>query len=212
MDEKVKKLNDEKKERGGSLKVSRRSFLRGMGAGAIATTVTSLPVPSIPEAVAALPAGLKEAIVQLHVNDQPYRLKVKSNWTLLEVLRRELGLTGTKKSCDRGNCGACTVLVEGRAVYACSLLAIRMEGKKIYTVEGLRNGDELHPIQKAFSTHGAYQCGFCTSGQIMSVKALLDKNPRPTPDEIKEGLSGNVCRCSAYPKILQSAMAAAQRG
>jgi len=211
MDDKRRKPEEEKKEKGGSLKVSRRSFLRGMGASAIATTVTSLPIPSVPEAVAALPAGLKEAVVQLHVNDQLYRLKVKSNWTLLEVLRRELGLTGTKKSCDRGNCGACTVLVDGRAVYACSLLAIRMEGKKIHTVEGLRNGDQFHPIQKAFSTHGAYQCGFCTSGQMMAAKALLDKNPKPVEKEVRAGLAGNICRCGAYPKIIEAVLSAGEK-
>ena len=137
MDEKEKKSKEEKKEKGGSLKVSRRAFLKGMGTSAVAATMTSLPVPSLPEAEAAVPAGLKEAVIQLNVNERVYRLKVKSHWTLLDVLRRELGLTGTKKACDRGNCGACTVLVDGKAVYACSLLAIGMEGKKILTVEGL---------------------------------------------------------------------------
>ena len=126
-------------------------------------------------------------------------------------LRREIGLTGTKKSCDRGNCGACTVLVDGKAVYACSLLAIGMEGKKILTVEGLRDGEKLHPVQKAFSDHGGYQCGFCTSGQMMSAKALLDKNPRPTADEVRAALAGNLCRCGAYPKIIESVLSAATK-
>jgi aerobic-type carbon monoxide dehydrogenase small subunit (CoxS/CutS family) len=207
MDEKEKNLKEEKKKIGNSLKVSRRGFLKGMGAGAIATTMTSLPMPSMAGA-AALPVGLKEAVIQLNVNDRVYRLKVKSNWTLLEVLRRELGLTGTKKSCDRGSCGACTVIVDGKAVYACSLLAISMEGKKILTIEGLADGEKLHPIQKAFSTHGGYQCGFCTSGQMMAAKALLDKNPNPTEKEVRAGLSGNICRCAAYPKIIESVLAA----
>ena len=207
MDEKEKKLTEEKKEKQGSLKVSRRGFLKGMGASAIATTMTSLPIPSVTEAVA-LPVGLKEAVIQLQVNDRAYRLKVRSNWTLLEVLRRELGLTGTKKACDRGNCGACTVNVEGKAVYACSLLAISMEGKKIVTIEGLADGETLHPIQKSFSEHGGYQCGFCTSGQMMAAKALLDKNPKPTEKEVKAALAGNLCRCGAYPKIIESVLGA----
>ncbi len=207
MDEREKELK-EKEKIGKPLKVSRRGFLKGMGAGAIVTTMTSLPVSSMTEAATALPAGLKEAVIQLNVNDRIYRLKVKSNWTLLEVLRRELGLTGTKKSCDRGSCGACTVIVDGKAVYACSLLAISMEGKKILTIEGLADGEKLHPVQKAFSTHGGYQCGFCTSGQMMAAKALLDKNPNPTEKEVRAGLAGNICRCSAYPKIIESVLAA----
>jgi aerobic-type carbon monoxide dehydrogenase small subunit (CoxS/CutS family) len=207
MDEKEKKSKREKEE--GSVKVSRRGFLKGMGASAVATAMTALPAPSLPRAEAALPAGMKEAMVQLNVNDRVYRLKVKSNWTLLEVLRRELGLTGTKKACDRGNCGACTVLVDGKPVYACSLLAVTTEGKNIATVEGLRDGEKLHPIQKAFSEHGGYQCGFCTSGQMMSAKALLDKNPKPTEKEVRQALAGNLCRCAAYPKIIESVLGAA---
>ena len=211
MDEKEKKPGEEKEEKGGSLKVSRRDFLKGMATGAVAATMTALPGPPVPEAEAAVPAGLKEAAIQLNVNDKAYNLKVKSHWTLLDVLRRELGLTGTKKACNQGNCGACTVLVEGKVVYACSLLAIRMDGKKISTVEGLRDGDKLHPIQKAFSEHGGYQCGFCTSGQMMAAKALLDKNPKPTPDEVRGALAGNLCRCAAYPKIIESVLGAAAK-
>jgi aerobic-type carbon monoxide dehydrogenase small subunit (CoxS/CutS family) len=211
MDKKEKRLKEEEKEKGGSLKVSRRGFLKGMGASALATTVTSLPIPALTEA-AALPAGLKEAVIQLNVNETLYRVKVKSNWTLLEVLRRELGLTGTKKACDRGNCGACTVIADGKMVYACSLLAITMEGKKIRTVEGLAEGDKLHPIQKAFSEHGGYQCGFCTSGQMMAAKALLDQTPKPTEKEVRAALAGNVCRCGAYPKIIESVLAASVKG
>ncbi len=211
MDDQKKKIKQEEKEKGSSLKVSRRSFLKGMGTGAVAATVTSLPTPFLPGAEAALPPGLKEAVIRLNVNDRAYRLKVKSHWTLLDVLRKELGLTGTKKACNRGNCGACTVIVEGKAVYACSLLAISMEGKKILTVEGLRDGEKLHPIQKAFSTHGGYQCGFCTSGQMMSAKALLDKNPKPTEKEVRAALAGNLCRCGAYPKIIESVLGAATK-
>jgi len=211
MDEKGKKSKERNKKKDGDLKVSRRAFLKGMGASTVAATLASIPVTSVPEAEASLPNGLKEAVIQLNVNEKLYRVKVKSHWTLLEVLRREMDLTGTKKACDRGNCGACTVMVDGRALYACSLLAIGMEGKKILTVEGLRDGEKLHPIQKAFSEHGGYQCGFCTSGQMMSAKALLDKNPKPTLSDVRGALAGNLCRCGAYPKIIESVLSAASK-
>ncbi len=182
-----------------------------MATSAVAAAVTTLPTPAVPEAEAAVPSGMKEALIALNINDKVYRIKVKSNWTLLDVLRRELDLTGTKKACDHGNCGACTVLVDGKAVYACSLLAIGMENKKIFTVEGLREGEKLHPIQKAFSEQGGYQCGFCTSGQMMAAKALLDKNRKPTPDEVRMAMAGNLCRCGAYPKIIESVLSAAAK-
>lgn len=212
MDKQEKKPKEDKETEKSPLNISRRSFLKGMGTTAISTSITLSPssLASVTEAAPPLAAG--EAWIQLHVNDKTHRLKVKSHWTLLEVLRKEIGLTGTKKFCDRGSCGACTVIMDGKTVYSCSSLAIEADNKKILTIEGLLQGGNLHPIQEAFLEHDGLQCGFCTSGQIMSTKALLDKNSRPTQDEIKEGLSGNVCRCSAYPKILKSAMAAAQRG
>lgn len=190
--------------------VSRRDFLKGMGTGAIVSSITLSP-PSVEAATPAAPAAVTETWIQLNVNDNVHRVKVKSHWTLLDVLRKEIGLTGTKRSCDRGNCGACTVIMDGKSVYACSRLAVEADNRKILTIEGLAQGESLHPIQEAFVEHDGLQCGFCTSGQIMSTKALLDQNAHPTVDQIKEGLSGNICRCSAYPKILQSAMAAAQK-
>ncbi len=208
MDEK-KKPSKKETESKNSFRVSRRAFLKGMGAGAVAASVAPLPSSMAAQASAETPTGLKQALIQLTVNNQLYRVRVKSNWTLLEVLRREIGLTGTKKACDRGSCGACTVLLEGKPVYACSLLAMAMDGKTIQTVEGLRDGEKLHPIQKAFSDHGGYQCGFCTSGQMMSAKALLDTNPHPTADQVRSALAGNLCRCGAYPKIIESVLAAA---
>lgn len=212
MDKLEKKPKEDKEKGKNPLSISRRDFLKGMGTSAIATSITISPLslPSIAEA--ASPPAVREAWIQLNVNDKTHRLKVKSHWTLLDVLRKKIGLTGTKKFCDRGSCGACTVIMDGKAVYACSRLAIEADNKKIFTIEGLLRGGKLHPIQEAFLEHDGMQCGFCTSGQIMSVKALLDKNPRPTQEEIKEGLAGNICRCSAYPKILKSAMVAAQRG
>ncbi len=206
MDEKEHKPKEEEKDGSPSLTVSRRSFLKGMATGTVAAAMATLPGPSIPEAQAAVPPGLKEALIRLNVNGKAYRVKVNSNWTLLDVLRREFSLTGTKKACDHGNCGACTVILDGKAVYACSLLAIAMDGKKVLTVEGLRQGEELHPIQKSFSEHGGYQCGFCTSGQMMSAKALLDKNPKPSAEEVRLALAGNLCRCGAYPKIIESVL------
>jgi len=212
MSKKEKETKEEKRKRESPIKVSRRDFLKGMGTSAIATTIAASSLPSASQAEAAFPSGVKEAVILLDVNAKAYRLKVKSHWTLLDVLRRELGLTGAKKFCDRGSCGACTVIMEGKAVYACSRLAIEADGKRITTVEGLADGEKLHPIQEAFIQHDGMQCGFCTSGMIMSVKSLLDKNPRPTPGEMKDALSGNICRCSAYPKILESAMAASKKG
>jgi aerobic-type carbon monoxide dehydrogenase small subunit (CoxS/CutS family) len=210
MDDDENRIGKDEKEREDSLKMSRRSFLKGMATGTVAAAVGTLPAPAAAQAEPTLPPGLKEALIRLNVNDKVHRLRVKSNWTLLDVLRRELGLTGAKKACDRGSCGACTVIVDGRPVYACSLLAIAMEGKKILTVEGLKQGEKLHPIQRAFSEHGGYQCGFCTPGQMMSAKALLDKNPKPTEHEVRLALSGNLCRCGAYPKIIESVLAAAK--
>jgi aerobic-type carbon monoxide dehydrogenase small subunit (CoxS/CutS family) len=209
MREKEKKPKEEKSH---PLDVSRRDFLKGMGTTAVAATLTTAALPSPPEAEAALPSGVKEAVIQLNVNGQVHRLKVKSHWTLLEVIRNELGLTGAKRFCDRGSCGACTVIMEDKAIYACSRLAIEADGKSITTIEGLADGEKLHPIQEAFVQHDGFQCGFCTSGVILSAKALLDKNARPSRAEIKDALSGNICRCSSYTKIIESVVAASQKG
>ena len=198
MDVEERKPNEEGEQKAGGLHVSRRDFLKGVGTGAVAATAATSPLPLASVAEAAPPPGVKEALIQLNVNEKSYRVKVKSHWTLLDVLRKELGLTGTKRSCDRSSCGACTVLMDGRAIYACSRLAIEADQKKILTIEGLLKDEKLDPIQEAFLKHDGLQCGFCTPGQILSVKALLDKKARPSADEIKEALSGNLCRCSAY--------------
>jgi carbon-monoxide dehydrogenase small subunit len=144
------------------------------------------------------------------VNGRPYQLSVLPWRTLLEVIREDLGLTGTKEGCGLGECGACTVLMDGKAVNSCLVLATEADGKKITTIEGLANGDKLHPIQKAFVDHGGLQCGFCTPGMIMAAKALLDKNPTPTEEEVKRGIAGNLCRCTGYAKIIESIKAAAK--
>jgi aerobic-type carbon monoxide dehydrogenase small subunit (CoxS/CutS family) len=209
MDEKRAKQGRGNEETPGA--ISRRDFLKGMGTGAIVSSITLSPASVTEAAEAGVPPAVSEAWIQLTVNEEVHRVKVKSHWTLLDVLRKEIGLTGTKRSCDRGSCGSCTVIMDGSVVYACSRLAIEADNRKIVTIEGLGQGDKLHPIQEAFVEHDGMQCGFCTPGQVLSVKALLDKNARPTAAEMKEALSGNLCRCSAYPKILKSAMAAAQK-
>ena len=144
------------------------------------------------------------------VNGEPYDVTIEPNMTLLEFLRDQLNLTGTKHGCGIGQCGACTVLVDGKATLSCLTLAITAEGKNIQTIEGLSEGNVLHPIQKAFVDHGAIQCGFCTPGMIMTAKALLDKNPKPTREEVKVALGGNLCRCTGYVKIVDAVLAAAE--
>jgi len=148
--------------------------------------------------------------IELKVNGEIHEVEVESHRTLLEVLREKLGLTGTKEACNKGDCGACTVLVDGKPLLSCLALAIEAQGKEISTIEGMaKEGYELHPIQQAFVDEGATQCGFCTPGMIMSAKALLDRNPNPTDEEIKEGISGNLCRCTGYITIVNAIQAAA---
>jgi len=150
-------------------------------------------------------------VVQLTVNSEEYRVEVSPNETLLDVLREKLDLTGTKNGCDAGECGACTVLIDGKPMSSCLLLAIDCEGKDILTIEGVadpRTG-ELHPIQRAFVEHHSVQCGFCTPGIILVAKALLDKNKSPTEGEIREEINGNICRCTGYVSIVESILAAA---
>ncbi|MFQ6026357.1 MAG: (2Fe-2S)-binding protein [Dehalococcoidia bacterium] len=149
--------------------------------------------------------------LRVEVNGQTQDIEVESHEMLLDVLRDRLNLTGAKKSCDVQVCGACTVLVNGKAVSACNYLAVDADGKNILTIEGLASGDELHPLQEAFIQHGGLQCGFCTSGMILSAKALLDENPNPSRSEVKAYLSGNICRCTGYRTIVNSVLAAAEQ-
>jgi carbon-monoxide dehydrogenase small subunit len=149
--------------------------------------------------------------LRLKVNGKSYTVRVKAQTTLLDVIREELGLTGTKEGCGLGECGACTVIMGDKTVNACIVLAVEAEGKEITTIEGLADGERLHPIQEAFVEVGGLQCGFCTPGMILSTKALLDKNKEPSNDEIRRGLSGNFCRCTGYTKIFESVRAAAQK-
>lgn len=148
--------------------------------------------------------------ITLKVNGITYNINVETHRTLVEVLREDLGLTGTKKSCNEGECGACTVLIDGEPAASCLILAVAAQGKEITTIEGLADGTRLHPLQEAFVKHTAIQCGFCTPGMVMAAKAFLDKNPSPTPLEIRKAISGNLCRCTGYQQIVDAIMAASQ--
>ena len=140
----------------------------------------------------------------MKVNGKKIEVEVKPTWTLLRVLREELRLTGTKKGCEQGDCGACTILMNGKAVNACLVLALQAESKEIETIEGLGTEHDLHALQKSFIKHGAVQCGFCTPGTLMSAAALLRRNPKPSPADIKREISGNLCRCTGYTKIIKA--------
>jgi carbon-monoxide dehydrogenase small subunit len=153
---------------------------------------------------------MKLVEITLRVNGAAYTLFVKPQRTLVEVLRESLGLTGTKKSCNEGECGACTVLMDGKPVASCLVLAVDAQGKEILTIEGLSEGEKLHPIQEAFLKHGGIQCGFCTPGMVMSAKAFLDEHPRPTPTEVRKAISGNLCRCTGYQQIVDAIMTASE--
>lgn len=145
--------------------------------------------------------------LKIKVNGQPYELFVKSKTLLSEVLRNDLGLTGTKRGCNSSSCGACTVMLNGMSVKSCSVLALQTNGGEVLTVEGLAKGNKLNPLQNAFLDHGSYQCGFCTPGMLMSATALLTENPKPTKEEIKEGIDGNICRCTGYNSIIRAVTA-----
>ncbi len=142
--------------------------------------------------------------LKFKVNGQPYELYVKPKTLLVEVLRDLIGLTGTKRGCNSSSCGACTVMLNGMSVKSCSVLALQANGAEVVTVEGLARGNELSPLQKAFLDHGSYQCGFCTPGMLMSSTALLAENPKPTKEQIKEGIDGNICRCTGYNSIIRA--------
>ncbi len=184
---------------------SRREFLEGTGAA----IVVAAAAPAL-EAQSASPAPeSRGTAIRLRVNGEEHRIEVADHWTLAETLRDHLKLTGTKIGCDRGECGACTVLIDGKSAYSCSQLAVWMDGRSVETVEGLAKGAELDPLQKSFMAHDAPQCGFCTSGQLMSAKAVLRKNPKPAKDEVRAGLTGNLCRCSNYHRYVEATVAAA---
>jgi len=155
---------------------------------------------------------MKKTAVTLNVNNETYDIVAYPNRTLLEVLRDDLHLTGTKESCGEGVCGSCTVLLNGTPVRSCLTLAVAVQGKEITTIEGLSGGEKLHPVQEAFVNHHAIQCGFCSPGMILTAYALLKENPRPTEAEIRRAISGNVCRCTGYAKIVEAIKSLAEEG
>ncbi len=154
---------------------------------------------------------MAKQLISLQVNGDTYEVAVEPHWTLLETVRDELRLTGSKEGCGTGDCGACTMMVGGRLITSCLMLAPEAEGSAVLTIEGLSRDGDLHPIQQAFIDSGGVQCGFCTPGMIMAAKALLDRNPSPTLAQVREGLEGNLCRCTGYTKIYEAVLAAAQR-
>jgi xanthine dehydrogenase YagT iron-sulfur-binding subunit len=191
--------------------VSRRDFLKISGISAAAVPLVGTKVVE----AAGEPVkihGPGKTPIELTVNGKKHRLHVEPRVTLLDALRDHLDITGAKRVCDRVECGACTVLLDGRPVYACGMLAIEAQGKPITTVESLMQGDQLHPVQQAFVDNDASQCGFCTSGFVVATKAFLDKYPNPTPEDIRRGLSGNLCRCGTYHGIQLAIAQMARKG
>jgi aerobic-type carbon monoxide dehydrogenase small subunit (CoxS/CutS family) len=203
-------MSEKSKPRG----ITRRKFLKNIGAGVVGTTV----------AINSLKAGTKDpkskdptsphqhkVPLSLQVNGQNITTLVEPQTSLADFLRDQLHLTGTKIVCNHGECGACTVLLDNKAVYSCHMLALDAANRSVITIEGLMSGEELHPLQQAFVEHDGMQCGFCTPGQIMAAQALLLKNPHPSREEVMTGMSGNLCRCAAYPHIIESVLAASEK-
>lgn len=206
----MKQEQEQPKEGSG---ISRRTFLQGMGAGAAATGLLTVVVP--PKVVDARQAfgttvGPGATQVTLKINGTEHQAAIEPRHTLLDVMRQKLDITGPKPICERGSCGGCTVLADNQPVYSCMMLAIDAVGKEITTVEALSKDGELDPVQKAFVQHDAQMCGFCTPGFVMSVRALLDRNPNPTLDDVKHAVSGNTCRCGTYPRVFEAALTAAK--
>jgi len=191
--------------------LSRRDFLKISSISAAAVPILGTKVVQAAGAPVKV-YGPGKAPVELTVNGKQYNLQLEPRVTLLDALRDQLNITGAKRVCDRAECGSCTVLMDGKAVYACAVLAIEAQDKAITTVEGLMQGDKLHPLQQAFVDNDASQCGFCTPGFVVATKAFLAKYPNPSPEDIRRGLSGNLCRCGTYHGIQQAVAQMAQKG
>ncbi len=190
--------------------LTRRGFLEGTGAALVVAGVPKLGAAEIPPAtvVGQEVAAVPRTAIRVTINGTEQRFEVEDRWTLNELLRDHMALTGSKIGCDRGECGACTVLLDGGPVYSCSTLAVWADGREVVTVEGLESNGAVSPLQQAFMDHNAPQCGFCTPGQLMTATALLDRNPRPTTEEVREAMVGNLCRCSNYNAIVEAVVAA----
>jgi aerobic-type carbon monoxide dehydrogenase small subunit (CoxS/CutS family) len=194
-----------------SKNMSRRKFLKGTGT--VLAVATAAPAIEAQRAPVSAPADtVPRTAIRVIVNGVERRVEVEDRWTLVELLRDHFEMTGTKIGCDRGECGACTVLLDGKPVYSCSNLAVWADGRSVQTVEGLARGAQLDPLQRAFIEHDGPQCGFCTSGQLMSARGLLTRNPHPSADEVRAGLTGNLCRCSNYNHYVEAVLAAAKGG
>ncbi|HUJ30680.1 MAG TPA: (2Fe-2S)-binding protein [Candidatus Acidoferrum sp.] len=196
---------------------SRRDFIKGTGIAGVAVSATVLLGDEVAKAAGRAPAegewiGPEAVDVTLRVNGQTHKLQLQPRVTLLDALRDRLDLTGAKKVCDRGTCGACTVIVDGKAIYSCTTLAIDAQGRDIQTIEGLAPESELHPLSQAFVDNDAQQCGFCTPGFVMACKAYLDHEPKPTYEGVQQSLGGNLCRCGTYMGIRHAVLQAAGKG
>jgi xanthine dehydrogenase YagT iron-sulfur-binding subunit len=186
---------------------SRRDFFKTLGVGAVASASISLTADEAAARQALAGVGPGEVPIVLTINGRRHQLQVEPRVTLLDAMRTRLEITGQKRVCDRGACGACTVIVEGRTYYSCSMLAIEAQGKNIRTVDGLSQGAALHPVQQAFCDHDGLMCGFCTPGFVMATVALLERTPNPTPEQARKALDGNLCRCGTNIGVLRAALA-----
>lgn len=197
---------DETPEKPGRFSVSRRDFLKTAGVGSLATAVTAGAAAEADAQAGPGVVGPGEVPVTLMVNGKRVDLRIEPRVTLLDAIRNRADLTGNKRVCDRGACGACTMIIDGRTAYSCSTLAIEVQGKQIRTVDGLASGNTLHPVQQAFCDKDALMCGFCTPGFVMASVALLEKHPSPTPEQARRGLDGNICRCGTFTRIMEAVM------
>jgi aerobic-type carbon monoxide dehydrogenase small subunit (CoxS/CutS family) len=193
------------------MEYSRRNFMKAAGVGAVAVTTTvgaasvagAAPAPPAPSPLE-IPAAISKETASFNVNGKVYQAEYETRTTLWEVIAVKLGLTGTNRSCNRASCGACSVLMDGTSFYSCHTLAFEAVGKKVFTVEGLGDEKNLHPLQKVANLYAAAECGFCTPGWEVTAKGLLDKNPNPTVEQVKAGLAGHICRCAAYASIIRT--------
>src|SRR5215831_6784749 len=201
------KPKDDNSKKAETFNVSRRDFLKSASVGGLVTAVAGAA-----EVEAQTPGpqviGPGEVPVQLNVNGKRIDLKIEPRVTLLDALRMRADLTGNKRVCDRGQCGACTMIVDGRTIYSCSTLAIEVQGKQIRTIDGLSEGTKLHPVQQAFCDADGLMCGFCTPGFVMATTAILEKHPNATAEQIKKGLDGNICRCGTFVRVFEAALKA----
>ena len=201
------KQEPEKKKRKPNF--SRRGFLQGVGitSGALTTGILEQQADA---QTGAKTSGPGEVPITLQINGKPYRTSVEPRTTLLDTLRHRLDLTAAKRVCDRGTCGACTVIMDGKVVYSCTVLAIDAQGRQIQTLEGISQNGQPHPVSRAFVNNDAQQCGYCTPGFVMAAKGFLDRHPNPTPEDVKKGLGGNLCRCGTYMGVRQAVLDAAK--